>query len=154
MGKKSIPRRRPGNSRNRTRCSRPCGQSWGRQGEEVRSARPVGLDLRFTIYDLRPGQEHESLASRPEYLGKRSTSNIQHPTSNVLSAKPWALDVECWMLDVFWTSPNRKSPIVNHKFCGRVMGAWWPSRSSKPLSVRFTGRGVFDSLPLRQDQGR
>src|SRR5262245_33085869 len=33
---------------------------------------------------------------------------------------------------------------------GRVMGAWWPSRSSKPLSVRFTDRGVFDSLPLRQ----
>ncbi len=31
----------------------------------------------------------------------------------------------------------------------RVMGAWWPSRSSKPLSARFTGRGKFDSYPLR-----
>jgi hypothetical protein len=34
-------------------------------------------------------------------------------------------------------------------FSRRVMGAWWPSRSSKPLSDRFTGRGAFDSLPLR-----
>ena len=32
----------------------------------------------------------------------------------------------------------------------RVMGAWWPSRSSKPLSARFAGRGKFDSYPLRQ----
>ena len=31
----------------------------------------------------------------------------------------------------------------------RVMGAWWPSRSSKPLSARSTGRGMFDSYPLR-----
>ena len=36
----------------------------------------------------------------------------------------------------------------------RVMGAWWPSRSSKPLSARSAGRGVFDSLPLRQDDLR
>src|SRR4029077_9823523 len=31
----------------------------------------------------------------------------------------------------------------------RVTGAWWPSRSSKPLSVRKS-RGRFDSCPLRQ----
>src|SRR5205814_7805672 len=31
----------------------------------------------------------------------------------------------------------------------RVKGAWWPSRSSKPLSSRLTGRGRFDSYPLR-----
>jgi hypothetical protein len=30
----------------------------------------------------------------------------------------------------------------------RVKGAWWPSRSSKSPSV-FTGRGRFDSYPLR-----
>ena len=45
--------------------------------------------------------------------------------------------------------PARKSPIVNRKFQGRVLGAWWPSRSSKPSSARFTGRGRFDSCPLR-----
>ena len=32
----------------------------------------------------------------------------------------------------------------------RVMGAWWSPRSSKPSSARFTGRGMFDSYPLRQ----
>ena len=31
----------------------------------------------------------------------------------------------------------------------RVNGAWWPSRSSKPLSVRKS-RGRFDSCPLRE----
>ena len=32
----------------------------------------------------------------------------------------------------------------------RVKGAWWSSRSSKPLSVPHTrGRGRFDSYPLR-----
>ena len=39
---------------------------------------------------------------------------------------------------------NRESAIW------RVKGAWWPSRSSKPLSSRLTGRGRFDSYPLRQ----
>src|SRR6266511_5083172 len=38
---------------------------------------------------------------------------------------------------------NRKSEI------GRVKGAWWPSRSSKPSSPR-KWRGRFDSYPLRQ----
>jgi hypothetical protein len=35
----------------------------------------------------------------------------------------------------------------------RVKGAWWPSRSSKPLSSRLTGRGRFDSYPLRVSSG-
>jgi len=44
-----------------------------------------------------------------------------------------------------------KSAIGKGQSCAwRVMGAWWPSRSSKPLSARFAGRGVFNSLPLRQ----
>ena len=79
------------------------------------------------------------------------TSNIQHPTSNTqrngmvrrrcrfAALESWVLDVRCSM---FCSYP-----------LGRVMGAWWPSRSSKPPLARFTGRGVFDSLPLRQSQG-
>ena len=35
-------------------------------------------------------------------------------------------------------------------FLWRVKGAWWPSRSSKPSSVRMS-RGRFDSCPLRLD---
>ena len=76
------------------------------------------------------------------------TSNIQHPTSNaqregMLRRRCGLSAIGCWALDVgCWT------------FCPcaprRVMGAWWPSRSSKPLSARSTGRGMFDSYPLRQ----
>ncbi len=78
---------------------------------------------------------------------REETPNTQHPTSNIqrngelrlgswcFANGCWALDVRCWM---FGLQPSR-----------RVTGAWWPSRSSKPLSVRFTGRGGFDSYPLR-----
>src|SRR6266542_3130094 len=51
-----------------------------------------------------------------------------------------ALDVGCWMFGL--------------RLSRRVTGAWWPSRSSKPLSVRFTGRGGFDSYPLRHVNSR
>src|SRR5690242_15693654 len=41
-------------------------------------------------------------------------------------------------------------PPPKFHFFRRVKGAWWPSRSSKPLSVRYSpGRGRFDSYPLR-----
>ena len=36
----------------------------------------------------------------------------------------------------------------------RVIGAWWSSRSSKPLSPGLPGRGRFDSFPLRQYDNR
>ena len=40
-------------------------------------------------------------------------------------------------------------------FCRRVKGAWWSSRSSKPLSVPHTrDRGRFDSYPLRLNFSR
>ena len=80
------------------------------------------------------------------------TSNIQHPTSNIQrngmrrwlcsfsAIGSWALDVRCSM---FCSCAPR-----------RVMGAWWPSRSSKPLSARSTSRGMFDSYPLRQSHLR
>jgi hypothetical protein len=46
----------------------------------------------------------------------------------------WTLSVERWAFSF-----------------GRVKGAWWSSRSSKPLSVPHTrDRGRFDSYPLRQ----
>ena len=54
---------------------------------------------------------------------------------SVLSARKirhWMLDVERWEFSAL----------------GRVKGAWWPSRSSKPSSPR-KWRGRFDSYPLR-----
>src|SRR5262249_54987021 len=49
---------------------------------------------------------------------------------------------------------RRRGQFSVHKrglrvFPWRVMGAWWPPRSSKPLSARCAGRGMFDSYPLR-----
>ena len=152
MGKKFIPSSRRGNSRSQTPCSRHCGRSSVRPTADLARSWSQRRNLRFTIYDLRAGMEHEG--SFPGRSEKHPTSNTQHSTSNPWHATTWALDVGCWMLDVPGISTNRKSQIVNRKFPRRVMGAWWPSRSSKPLLARFTGRGVFDSLPLRQKKGR
>jgi len=41
------------------------------------------------------------------------------------------------------------SSLLLSRMLGRVMGAWWPPRSSKPLSDPLLGRGMFDSYPLR-----
>ena len=61
----------------------------------------------------------------------RSTPNAQ---CSIQKVGCWTLDVPCW---AFFS-------------LRRVKGAWWSSRSSKPLSVPHTrGRGRFDSYPLR-----
>src|SRR5262249_9442094 len=69
-----------------------------------------------------------------------SPSGFFHTQQSILdSQRPiqisgrWMLGVERWAFS-FW----------------RVKGAWWSSRSSKPLSVPHTrDRGRFDSYPLR-----
>ena len=67
------------------------------------------------------------------FNAQRSTSNAQRSISRVRVGR-WALDVGRWAL---------------LSFLGRVKGAWWPPRSSKPSSVG-NGRDRFDSYPLRQ----
>jgi hypothetical protein len=64
------------------------------------------------------------------FNAQRSTPNAQRSIQRV---GRWKLDVERW---TFSSS-------------GRVKGAWWPSRSSKPSSPR-KWRGRFDSYPLRR----
>lgn len=64
------------------------------------------------------------------FNAQRSTSNAQRPIHTV---GRWRFGVGCWAFS-FW----------------RVKGAWWSSRSSKPLSVpHIRDRGRFDSYPLR-----
>jgi hypothetical protein len=75
------------------------------------------------------------------------TPNIEHRTPNIqrrpaYSGCPAPRFVGCSMLDVGCS-------MFNRFVLRRVKGAWWPSRSSKPLSARSTGRGTFDSYPLR-----
>jgi hypothetical protein len=64
------------------------------------------------------------------FNAQRSTFNAQR---SIQTVGRWMLDVGRWTFASF----------------RRVKGAWWPSRSSKPLSVRKS-RGRFDSCPLRQ----
>ena len=65
-----------------------------------------------------------------------SLFNAQRPTLNaqrsIQTVRRWMLGVGCWAFSA----------------SGRVKGAWWPSRSSKPSSSR-KWRGRFDSYPLR-----
>jgi hypothetical protein len=64
------------------------------------------------------------------FNAQRSTLNTQY---SIQTVGRWMLGVERWAF-----------------FSWRVKGAWWSSRSSKPLSVPHTrGRGRFDSYPLR-----
>ena len=63
------------------------------------------------------------------FNAQRSTRNTQQP----IQTARWMLGVERCAFSL-----------------RRVKGAWWSSRSSKPLSVPHTrGRGRFDSYPLR-----
>ncbi len=69
----------------------------------------------------------------------RKHSRARRPTPNaprsIQTVGRWTLSVERWAFSSPW----------------RVKGAWWSSRSSKPLSVPHTrDRGRFDSYPLRQ----
>src|SRR4029453_10721700 len=64
-----------------------------------------------------------------------------HTQGSTLNAQYSIQSVGLWMLGLErWAFLPR-----------RVKGAWWSSRSSKPLSVPHTrDRGRFDSYPLRQ----
>jgi hypothetical protein len=77
------------------------------------------------------------------WLDVRKRSQVRHVESvlwrtaalqSALRApiRRWTLDVERWEFSAL----------------RRVKGAWWPSRSSKPSSLR-KWRGRFDSYPLR-----
>ncbi len=130
MERKFIPSCRRGSSPTLTRCSKRsrrsceglvCGRrAWGF---------PVSL-------------------LKGDFEFQHRTSNIEHRTSNERCRSAFnfgirPVDVGCWMLTVGCFPSGSYPPR-------RVMGAWWPSRSSKPLSARSTGRGTFDSYPLRQ----
>ena len=82
-------------------------------------------------------------------MGRRSIPNWPpaNSPSRKLSSRPQGPNGERGEFAIFdlrFPISDRTSPIR------RVTGAWWSPRSSKPLSARFTGRGMFDSYPLRQ----
>src|SRR4029077_21032801 len=52
-----------------------------------------------------------------------------------------------------YTSLVSVSPCAYLAFAGRVMRAWWSSRSSQPLPRHYVSGGRCDSYPLRQLPG-
>jgi len=65
-----------------------------------------------------------------------------------LQLRLWALDIGRWMFLLQSAIRKKFTRRGGQSAIGRVKGAWWPSRSSKPSSPR-KWRGRFDSYPLR-----
>ena len=91
-----------------------------------------------TPLSRRSRKQNNSVARRgPSNLAaitESGASSSINPQGSIQTVGHWMLDVERWAFSFYW----------------RVKGAWWSSRSSKPLSVPHTrDRGRFDSYPLR-----
>src|SRR5438067_218251 len=85
----------------------------------------------FTAFGLRKSIRSQTVSF---FNVQCSTSNAQRA---IRAVGCWTLGVRRWAFSASW----------------RVKGAWWSSRSSKPLSVPHTrDRGRFDSYPLRLNQ--
>jgi hypothetical protein len=92
-----------------------------RRSRRLNSTTPLGEALSLTAVT--------ELSIRKVFNAQRSTFNAQRSIQTVGRG---TLDVGRWTFS----------------FYGRVKGAWWPSRSSKPSSP-CKRRGRFDSYPLR-----
>jgi hypothetical protein len=83
---------------------------------------------------------------------KRENSGVPQRAAFRLTRVAWSWERRS--LNAQRSAPNaqRSIQIVGRwtfSCSGRVKGAWWPSRSSKPSSPR-KWRGRFDSYPLRR----
>ena len=123
MGRKSIPNWRRVSSRTTTQFSK----------RSKRNCDGVGSGCGGFEWLQRIAEETSNLELR--------TSNLERSRRQCLTSPGFS--VQRSMFDV------RRSTFCPYPL-RRVKGAWWPSRSSKPLSARSTGRGMFDSYPLRQ----
>ena len=87
--------------------------------------------------------------STPLSARLRSSNNRSSYSSS--EVRRWTLDVESWRFSFLFAIRNQCQSGSDQSAIRRVKGAWWPSRSSKPLSIRQPlDRGRFDSYPLRQ----
>ena len=133
MARKFIRSSQAGNSRSPTPLSRRSAQSNRNLQSPIPNLRLIRTSAGRVV---RRSWPRPSRAKAP---------NIQHPTPDIQrcadsSFGRWMLGVGCW--------------VFQQGFSRRVMGAWWPPRSSKPSSACFAGRGMFDSYPLRQLHSR
>ncbi len=153
MDKRFTPSCRRGNSPSRTRSSKRSGprgdsadsqfsilnfQSWSFDSAAagvLRSSCSSGTDTAFSRIKITIGS-NRSQNPRPNLEPR--TPNAEHRTGALRAA--CGPCVRCSTFDVRGSTFN---PLW------RVMGAWWPPRSSKPSSRHFVSGGVFDPLPLR-----
>jgi hypothetical protein len=120
MANCSIPNSTPATGRTSTTSSR--------QSRNSNSTTPLGGAISLTAVT--------ELWIRKVCNAQRSTFNAQR---SIQTVERWTLDACSRFIGVGHSA---------FSFYGRVKGAWWPSRSSKPSSPR-KWRGRFDSYPLR-----
>ena len=89
---------------------------------------------------VKPPHSKARAAHEMPALFRRFAVSSFHSSATAAPSARYARKAPRWMFDI------RHSAF---SFSRRVKGAWWPSRSSKPLSSRLAGRGRFDSYPLR-----
>ncbi len=89
-----------------------------------------------------------SRRQKPEDLSGKQESRKKDERLISLSSRDLLLS-RAFFVRVFLNSPSCFPAFLRDSSSSRrVKGAWWPSRSSKSPSV-LTGRGRFDSYPLR-----
>jgi hypothetical protein len=101
----------------------------------------VKLGPAFSLQSAIQRADREASCREPSRSLASWTLRLFNAQRSTLNAQRSIQTVECWALDVGrWT----------FSFSRRVKGAWWPSRSSKPLLIRqLPDQGRFDSYPLR-----
>jgi hypothetical protein len=122
MANCSIPNSTPATGRTSTTSSR--------RSRRLNSTTSLGAAISLTAVT--------ELSIRKVFNAQRSTFNAQR---SIQTVRRWTLDACSRFIGV-----GRST----FSFYGRVKGAWWPSRSSKPSSP-CKRRGRFDSYPLRLD---
>src|ERR1035437_5121088 len=142
--------------RNSTRANGPISTPWSKTSRQQSDAKDAALRRRNLLRrqdppaSHNPAPAHDRLARRTAprlqlrlrlraraRLGKRR--RFDHEQEHDHEQHPVLSSIERWALDV-------KSWTFSSSFPRRVTGAWWPSRSSKPLLVpRLRDRGRFDS---------
>jgi hypothetical protein len=128
-------------------------------------ARRSAFDVRRSAFSLQSAiqrADEEESCRDPSPSVASWTFRLFNTQRSTLNAQRSIQTVECWALDACRAValrrrverlPRRSARAEagwTFALFWRVKGAWWPSRSSKPLLIRqLPDQGRFDSYPLR-----
>ena len=111
-----------------------------------------------TIPETPPQKQPEMLLAHKKRSLNRTKELIELISCFSGAAAAWVIaqaknraEKAGFFIELVWSPKIRVSfhPNSSDLISWRVMGVWWPPRSSKPLAVRLSDRGRFDSYPLR-----